>query len=399
MNIRMKKKSVMFVIQGEGRGHLTQAMSLYGILEKLGMEVCCMVLGGDEYKKPPDFFMRQIKVPIISVASMKFHKKGNKSIHLGRTILFNILKLPAFMRSVRIMHRLVKYHAPDLIINLYEPLVPLYRLLHAFDGKVLSIAHQYVYLHEDFIFPKEYLLQREMLRAYTRFTSLFSDRIMAISMYDLPESDNRKLVVISPLLRREIFEKIVSHGDFILIYLVNSGYLDDIKCWNHLNPGVKMHCFTDSPAVRDAHRGSWKFSDDLTFHALDDAAFMEMMATCKGVATTAGFESVCEAMYLGKPIMVVPVEGHFEQYCNAMDAGRFETCISHRSFQIDHLTAHIFNCRKTEHQFREWVDEGALTLASELSSLLHMSTENPLSENIGGARTSLLGNRGFVLPN
>ena len=44
------------------------------------------------------------------------------------------------------------------------------------------------------------------------------------------------------------------------------------------------------------------------------------MADCSAMASTAGFESVCEAMCLGKPVMMVPVEGHFEQYCNARDA-------------------------------------------------------------------------------
>ena len=36
---------------------------------------------------------------------------------------------------------------------------------------------------------------------------------------------------------------------------------------------------------------------------------------CKAYASTAGFESVCEAMYLGKPILMVPA--HIEQDCNA----------------------------------------------------------------------------------
>lgn len=42
------------------------------------------------------------------------------------------------------------------------------------------------------------------------------------------------------------------------------------------------------------------------------------MAGCKAYASTAGFESVCEAMYLGKPILMVPA--HIEQDCNAYDA-------------------------------------------------------------------------------
>lgn len=44
------------------------------------------------------------------------------------------------------------------------------------------------------------------------------------------------------------------------------------------------------------------------------------MAGCKAFATTAGFESVCEALYLQKPVLMVPV--HIEQECNAFDATR-----------------------------------------------------------------------------
>lgn len=44
------------------------------------------------------------------------------------------------------------------------------------------------------------------------------------------------------------------------------------------------------------------------------------MSSCRAYATTAGFESVCEAMYLGKPLLMVPA--HIEQDCNAYDAAR-----------------------------------------------------------------------------
>jgi len=43
------------------------------------------------------------------------------------------------------------------------------------------------------------------------------------------------------------------------------------------------------------------------------------MAACKGLLCTAGFESVCEAMYLGKPVVMVPIAGQYEQACNALD--------------------------------------------------------------------------------
>ena len=37
--------------------------------------------------------------------------------------------------------------------------------------------------------------------------------------------------------------------------------------------------------------------DTLSFRQLDDVKFLRYMAGCKAYATTAGFESVCEAMY------------------------------------------------------------------------------------------------------
>lgn len=41
------------------------------------------------------------------------------------------------------------------------------------------------------------------------------------------------------------------------------------------------------------------------------------MAGCRAYASTAGFESICEAMYLGKPVLMVPA--HIEQDCNAYE--------------------------------------------------------------------------------
>ena len=46
--------------------------------------------------------------------------------------------------------------------------------------------------------------------------------------------------------------------------------------------------------------------ENLVFHQLDDVAFLDAMSRCRGLMCTAGFESVCEAMYLGKPVYMMP---------------------------------------------------------------------------------------------
>ena len=37
---------------------------------------------------------------------------------------------------------------------------------------------------------------------------------------------------------------------------------------------------------------------------------------------SAGFESICEAFYLGKPVLAIPTAGHYEQTLNGWDAER-----------------------------------------------------------------------------
>lgn len=59
------------------------------------------------------------------------------------------------------------------------------------------------------------------------------------------------------------------------------------------------------------------------------------MAGCKAYASTAGFESVCEAMYLGKPILMVPA--HIEQDCNAYDAEKSGAGIISSDFNLQQL--------------------------------------------------------------
>ena len=61
-----------------------------------------------------------------------------------------------------------------------------------------------------------------------------------------------------------------------------------------------------------------RIDETLSFHQIDDVKFLNAMAGCKAYASTAGFESICEAMYLGKPVLMVPA--HIEQDCNAYDA-------------------------------------------------------------------------------
>lgn len=366
----MKNRTVLLAVQGEGRGHMTQAISIYEILIREGYEVCCIVVGGSS-NKIPDYFRKRLPVPIVALKSPRFAFSGNRRLSPVRTAISNLLSSPDFFHSTRVLHKLMCFHRPALIINFYEPLIPLYLCIFPFPGKVVSIAHQNIYLHPQFRFPKGGMGGRLSLTLYTRFLNFRADLVLAISMYDLPSSGKVKVRVIPPLLRKEIFSLGIERGDFMLAYLVNSGYIEDVIRWHESNPSLKLHCFTDSVKVRTEWKGKWEYDQNLIFHSLDDKLFMEKMACCRALATTAGFESVCEAIYLGKQVMLMPVEGHFEQYCNAMDAERIGAGVRTDRFDPDLL----LSSDKTmpvlhTSDFRAWVEQAGEMVISSVETLM-----------------------------
>ena len=97
---------------------------------------------------------------------------------------------------------------------------------------------------------------------------------------------------------------------------LNSGFADSVEEFHTIYPEVPLRFFWDKADADEVTR----IDETLSFYQIDDVKFLNGMAGCRAYATTAGFESICEAMYLGKPVLMVPA--HIEQDCNAHDAMR-----------------------------------------------------------------------------
>jgi uncharacterized protein (TIGR00661 family) len=168
--------------------------------------------------------------------------------------------------------------------------------------------------------------------------------------------------VVSPLLRRDIHSLTASQKGYILVYLNHPALYSQILEWHHRHPEIPLHCFWSKPDALPEE----KIDETLTLHRLDGAKFLEMMADCKALVTTAGFESVCEAMYLDKPVMVVPI--HYEQACNAADAERVGAGVAAERFDLSILMNYLPYHQPIGENFRRWCREG------EKQWLAHLET-------------------------
>jgi len=363
---RRSMKKYILSVQGEGRGHMTQAISLYDLLIEQGHQVCAVILGSSGTRDIPAFFLEKIKSPIIQLKSPNFVSDNkNKSINVPKSVWHNLKKLKTFKQSLRSIDALMKEHEPDVVINFFDLLMGLYYRFYKPKAKMVCIAHQYIYMHSDFEFPEGRWADKAAIKFYTRITAARSSKNLALSFYNI-HTTHEDVVIVPPLLRKEIFELNTEQSDYFLVYLVNNGYFEELLSWHKKNPQVEIHCFTDQP-----QRLKKDFSFDeskLYLHALNDKLFLEMMSKAKGLASTAGFESVCEAMYLGKPVMMVPIEGHYEQFCNSRDAHKAGAGIFADSFDLSQLVNFCTTFNASNGFYRDWVLNARNRIYKEISN-------------------------------
>jgi uncharacterized protein (TIGR00661 family) len=167
------------------------------------------------------------------------------------------------------------------------------------------------------------------------------ERIIVSSFYDAPPRWP-SVRVIGPLLRDEILNAPIRHGEHILVYFNKGQY--------QFTPHVELALRAlDVPMLvyGTPRRGR---EGNLDFRPLSNVPFVEHMASCRAIISTAGNQLVGEAVHLGKPMLVIP-EACVEQRLNAASLERsgFGMQVRHDDFSADVVKTFLANC----HHYRQ----------------------------------------------
>ncbi len=196
-----KKLRFMFIVQGEGRGHLTQAISLAAMLRRHGHEVAETLVGKSHSREVPDFFRAKIGAPVRSYDAPSFvFKKDRKRLDKFKTLLYNFSprKLKRYGRSIETIYRRIKKVRPDVVINFYELLPALAQLRFRIDIPFVNIGHQYLLRHPDYGHGKGDAQSLMVLRLHTLLTGIGASKILALSFYPMKDFPREKIVVAPP---------------------------------------------------------------------------------------------------------------------------------------------------------------------------------------------------------
>ena len=311
------------------------------------------------------------------IASPGFAVAQGRGVSLLRSGASVVTRSPSFKKSLATIHETVTAVQPDLIINFLEPLLGVYNAIRRHRVPVLVVGHQYMLEHPAFVQDRKWSLDRLGMGAYVRLTGTRSSRL-ALSVYKAADLPDRNLYICPPILRRQLFEQRSDSFDgHLLVYVLNHGYADEILHWHAEHPEIPIHCFYDKPGAPDEER----VDAHLTFHRIHAEKFLRLMASSRGVACTAGFESVCEAAYLGKQVLMIPVENHFEQYLNARDAERTGIGLGDTSFRLSRLLEPVRP--DVTATFRAWVDQAESIAMNVIERVARLRIE-------GGAQRAAL---------
>jgi uncharacterized protein (TIGR00661 family) len=324
---------------------MSQAMALTEYLEDAGHTIERVFTGCRTPDSMPGYFLKFFHKKLDLFFSPYFMRTPNKKgIYVGKTLLMNLLRSLIYLREVKRIRNEIGALKPDVVFNFYDVVgaLAMKKLTPAI--RRIGIGHHF-FLHLDGYKCKGGSgWHKWLLKIHTRVIVKACDRVLALSFRE--EQGDSIISVAPPLIRKTFRDIKYTPGDRFLVYLLNEGYLFDLIRISRDDPDFSADVFTALSPEIDLPPG-------IRLYPLDDDTFRKMMTTCKGLITTAGFDTVAEAGYQGIPLVVIPSQHHFEQRCNSVDVERSGIGIA-----VDQLLPGIQHhlTAGDNQKFRQWVN-------------------------------------------
>lgn len=294
---------IVYALSGQGRGHTSRVLAMSDALRKRGHEIvfCC---GGTAREIMESRGERVIPVPALRQVMV------DNQIRLLRTFGSNFSSVIRKRRIVNGLAQRFSEIAPDLLISDFEAFSP--RAAAQIGLPVLSFNHQEVVTELEYELPPEHRAAAALTATVIRFIAPRNPtHTLLSSFFFAPLRHPERTTLIPPIIRPEVQELNPTNGEEILVYYNQSdGTEGVIEALAQVDARFTLYNF-EKPS--DAAR-----YPNLTFKEPSIDGFATDLAACRAVICTAGFTLISESLYLGKPLLVVPNRGIFEQTINAI---------------------------------------------------------------------------------
>lgn len=300
----MKKKKILFLANGLGMGNSTRC---YAVIEKLIEKgaIIDVMTSGNGVK----FFSKKQGKEInrlFETKSFKYAKDSSGKLSAFKTIL-SIFQLAAvYIQNNRLVKRYIKENKPSIVVTdseyVFLPMWFSKTPIVALNNSDMVVTSFFKFTNKPFsVYPQFFLV--EFLDFM--FHLIVADKVISPRL-DCSKWFGEKFVKVPPIVRKnatgDCLDGEVERG---VIMLSGSTFGSNVDLH-----GKKF------PFHIDVIGREGDNSNGLTYHG-KLAENLHLLNKADFLVINAGFSAVSEGVCMRKPLIVIPVENHAEQYINA----------------------------------------------------------------------------------
>lgn len=294
---------IFYSMSGEGRGHAVRVMTLTEALRKKNYQIHLFAPAAAYDFLAPIYADSEVSITRIPELVFKYNAQGK--VAYGSTGWHTLHYMLTRRWRFRHVAQMFRDEQPDLVLVDFEPGLP--RLANQFGVPWVSLDHQ------NFLRTYDLSSLPSRLRWHLWYMSLIVSlygsrpRHRIVSSFYFPplRAGLQNVTQIGPLFRSQVREAQTHDAGHITVYL-RRGIVSNVH-EALLQSGRKVEIFTSESLPSQAN---------LDYFPITPERFIDSLRQCSMLLTTAGNQLLGEALFLGKPVLVMPEPNNVEQEIN-----------------------------------------------------------------------------------
>jgi uncharacterized protein (TIGR00661 family) len=292
---------ILYGVVGEGMGHATRSKVVITHLRESGHEVK-IVVSGRAHGYLQRFFPDVEEIHGLSIAY-----EGN-AVKRRSTFARLVEELPLTADNLDRMQNIHERFKAEAVISDFESFAYLFGQRYRLP--ILSIDNMQVMnrCEIDVEIPKSEKVNFKLAKTIVK-AKLPGCHHYLITSFFFPPVRKERTSLFPPILRDEIIaaKPRARAGDHVLVYQTADAYKELLPTLQKMKGRFVVYGLK-----RDEDLGNVQVKN------FAEAGFIDDLASARAVITGGGFSLMTEAIFLGKPVLSVPIQKQFEQLLNGL---------------------------------------------------------------------------------
>lgn len=293
--MQQKPVKILYGIQGTGNGHISRSLLIIEALaERIGIENIDILISGNNYTLPIPY---PIKYQLEGISFT--YGKG------GKISLFKSIR-NAHFNNIKKEINSIDFSSYSFVITDQEPI----SAWGAKRNKIPSVGIGNVYALEDTKL-KRLFVHKYMTKIFQKIYCPVKDKLV----FDIGKQNSSSFY---PMINEEIKKLKIKNHHFTLVYLMSYSVDELIKVLSHHKLISYTFVIYSKEVQEPIHY------KNLYIKPISKKSFTKDLMNCANIISTAGFQTISEAIYAQKNILLIPIKGQPEQKANAVMLKKFE---------------------------------------------------------------------------